>query len=153
MSLDWEGTTSSVPPPDSTSRGDLWVRFTSPVTSPSAKRAELQLLEQAKALAEADRHKDQFLAMLAHELRNPLAPIRYAVQILSSLGPKEPYLQRQQEIIDRQVNHMGRLLDDLLDVSRISRGKIRLQKEKLDLRTVLDRAVEGRPAADQRASP
>jgi PAS domain S-box-containing protein len=93
-----------------------------------AKRSETRLLEQAKSLAEADRQKDQFLAMLAHELRNPLAPIRYAVQILSALGPKESHLQRQQEIINRQVNHMGRLLDDLLDVSRISRGKIGCKK-------------------------
>lgn len=129
-----------VPVHDEAGRIVRW--FGSSTDIEDLKQAELHLLEQAKALAEADRRKDQFLAMLAHELRNPLAPIRYAVQILESVGSKESYLQHQRGIIERQVGHMSRLLDDLLDVSRISLSKIRLQKEKLDLRVVLDQAVE-----------
>jgi signal transduction histidine kinase len=87
----------------------------------------------AARLREADRRKDQFLAMLAHELRNPLAPIRNAVAILKQSGPAEPRVQRIRDIIERQVGHMAHLLDDLLDVSRITRGKIELRPERLDL--------------------
>ena len=107
-----------------------------------SKRAEEAVREANAKLHEADRRKDEFLAMLAHELRNPLAPVRNAVQILNLAGPKEPLLQRQRDIIDRQVTHMARLLDDLLDVSRITRGKITLKKEKVRLADVLARAVE-----------
>ena len=93
-------------------------------------------------LLEADRRKDEFLAMLSHELRNPLAPIRNAVQILRLSGGENPVALRQREIIDRQVTHMARLLDDLLDVSRITRGKIRLKWQRLDLRAIADHAIE-----------
>lgn len=103
------------------------------------------------ALREADRRKDEFLAMLAHELRNPLAPIRNAVQILRLTGPKEPTLDGARAMIERQVNHLVRLVDDLLDVSRISRGKIQLQKAPLDLAIVVQQAVEtSRPLIDSR---
>jgi two-component system CheB/CheR fusion protein len=95
-----------------------------------------------EALREADRHKDEFLAMLAHELRNPLAPVRNAVAVLQYAGSSDPRLQRQSDIINRQVTHMARLLDDLLDVSRITRGKIALQKQQLHLTDVLAHAVE-----------
>ncbi len=78
--------------------------------------------EMEAALKEADRRKDEFLATLAHELRNPLAPIRNAVQILMAKGPPDPELQWARGVIDRQVQQMARLLDDLLDVSRISRN-------------------------------
>lgn len=94
------------------------------------------------ALKESDRHKDEFLAMLAHELRNPLAPIRNAVQILHVKGPPVPELQWAREVIDRQVQQMTRLVDDLLDVSRISRGRIDLRKEQMELATVVSSAVE-----------
>ncbi|HJT78281.1 MAG TPA: PAS domain S-box protein, partial [Gemmataceae bacterium] len=77
-------------------------------------------------LKEANRRKDEFLAMLGHELRNPLAPIRNAVEVMKLLGPAEPNLQRARDMIDRQVRHLARLVDDLLDISRITRGKIRL---------------------------
>ena len=100
-----------------------------------SKRAE-------EDLREADRRKDEFLAMLAHELRNPLAPVRNAIQVLRIAGPSDPVLIRQREIIDRQVTHMARLLDDLLDVSRITRGKISLQKQPLQIVDVLAQAVE-----------
>jgi signal transduction histidine kinase len=84
-------------------------------------------------LREADHRKDEFLAMLAHELRNPLAPIRNAVALLKQIGPVDPRASRAQEIIDRQVGHMSHLLEDLLDVSRITRGKVELRPVCLDL--------------------
>lgn len=90
------------------------------------KRAESTLLE-------ADRRKDEFLAMLAHELRNPLGPIRNGVQILRKLRDDPQTRSRIWDMIDRQSTHMGRLVDDLLDVSRITRGKILLRHEELDL--------------------
>lgn len=104
---------------------------------------------QEEALREADRRKDEFLAMLAHELRNPLAPLRNAVQLLRRLGPSEPEIQWTREVIDRQVEHLVRLVDDLLDVSRITQGKITLKKEKVDLITIIGRALEtSRPLID-----
>jgi CheY-like chemotaxis protein len=89
--------------------------------------------------------------MLAHELRNPLAPIRNAVQLLRFLGSDQPQLAAIRDMIDRQVNQMVRLVDDLLDISRITRGKIRLQMEPVDLGTVVLQAVEtSRPLIDAR---
>jgi len=85
--------------------------------------------------------KDEFLAMLAHELRNPLAPIRTGLQVLR-LNPGEEAAERTREMMDRQIAHMVRLIDDLLDVSRVSRGKIELKKELLDLKTIVSLAVE-----------
>jgi signal transduction histidine kinase len=100
-------------------------------------------LEQANAaLRDADRHKDEFIAILAHELRNPLAPIRAAVDMMSLMPLDQPQLRWAREVIDRQTTHLSRLVDDLLDVSRISRGTIKLNKELLTLRTILDRSVE-----------
>jgi PAS domain S-box-containing protein len=99
--------------------------------------------KQAEAeLREADRRKDEFLATLAHELRNPLAPIRNAIQILMAKGPPDPELRFSREVIDRQVRHMARLLDDLLDVSRITHGKLELRKERIELAAVVRSAVE-----------
>jgi PAS domain S-box-containing protein len=94
------------------------------------------------SLKEADRRKDEFLATLAHELRNPLAPIRNAVQILKAKGPPDPELQWGREVIDRQVQVMARLLEDLLDVSRISRNRLELRKERVELVTVVEAALE-----------
>jgi signal transduction histidine kinase/DNA-binding response OmpR family regulator len=91
---------------------------------------------------QADRHKNEFLSMLAHELRNPLAPIRNAVQILRLRGTDDPELRVVRDMIDRQVHQLIRLVDDLLDMSRITRGKIRLQTEVVDLASVVARAVE-----------
>lgn len=106
------------------------------------KRAEEALREANEQLQEADRRKDEFLAMLAHELRNPLSPVRIAVEIMRLAAPKDPVLMRQREVIERQVSHMARLLDDLLDVSRITRGKIELKMQPLQLTDVLLHAVE-----------
>ena len=100
-------------------------------------------------LSEADRRKDEFLASLAHELRNPLAPIRTGVQILRMTGV-ESSSQTVLPMMERQLQHMTRLLDDLLDVSRISRGKIALRCERIDLRNVVEEAVEAsRPLIEQ----
>ena len=106
------------------------------------KRAEDALHEANAQLRDADRRKDEFLAMLAHELRNPLAPIRNAAQVLRLTAPQEAILQRQRDIIDRQVTHMAHLLDDLLDVSRVTRGNVRLKQQPITLTEVLARAVE-----------
>ncbi|WP_010583404.1 ATP-binding response regulator [Schlesneria paludicola] len=97
----------------------------------------------------ADRQKNDFLSMLAHELRNPLAPIRNAAQLLERHVPDEPGVRWACEVIDRQVIQMVRLVDDLLDVARITRDKIHLQREKIEVSTVIARAVEAsRPAID-----
>jgi signal transduction histidine kinase len=100
-------------------------------------------LEQMEAeLREADRRKDAFIATLAHELRNPLAPVRNAVQILQLQGGGEADSQRARAIIARQVGVMARLIDDLMDVSRINRGHIELRREPVALGRVLELAVE-----------
>jgi signal transduction histidine kinase/DNA-binding response OmpR family regulator len=95
-----------------------------------------------QSVQEGDRHKNEFLAMLAHELRNPLAPIRNAVEVMRLMGPGEAPLVQARDIIDRQVTHMARLIDDLLDMSRISRGKILLRKESVDLVKLVHAVVE-----------
>jgi signal transduction histidine kinase len=108
-------------------------------------RQAADLIESKRAqesLREANRRKDEFLATLAHELRNPLAPVRYALQVLrlKSSGPAD--LTWATELIDRQMREMTRLVDDLLDVSRISRDKLELRKERVDLTTALRGAIE-----------
>jgi signal transduction histidine kinase len=95
-----------------------------------------------QALKEADRHKDEFLAMLAHELRNPLAPILNAVQLMRMKPMPDPQLNRSREVIERQLTHLTRLVDDLLDVARITRGKINLSREPIELAALIARAVE-----------
>jgi len=113
------------------------------------KESEARFRTLADALKEADQRKDEFLATLAHELRNPLAPIRNAVQLLRVRGSSDPDSQWGREVIDRQVNQMVRLLDDLLDVSRISYNKLQLRKERIDLQTVVQSAIEtSRPLID-----
>jgi two-component system, chemotaxis family, CheB/CheR fusion protein len=115
------------------------------------KRAE-QLLQQSEAaLREADRRKDEFLAVLAHELRNPLAPIRYALATAKKSGRTGEQQRRAEEIIERQVAHMSRLLDDLLDVSRISHGTLELKKSHTELAAVIATATEtARPLIDSK---
>jgi PAS domain S-box-containing protein len=104
-----------------------------------------------RALEDADRRKDEFLAMLAHELRNPLAPIRNAAHTLGLLGPGDDRIRWVSGVIERQVGLMTRLVDDLLDVSRITSGKITLQREIVSVRAVLAQAVEAaRPLAEGR---
>ena len=116
------------------------------------RQAANQLRQNAADMSEADRRKDEFLAMLGHELRNPLAPISNALQLvrLSNQDPRREVCEAF-DIIERQIENMVRLVDDLLDVARITSGKIQLQKERIDLAAVVARAVEGaRPLIDAR---
>jgi PAS domain S-box-containing protein len=102
--------------------------------------------EVEEALKEADRRKDEFLAMLAHELRNPLAPIRTALEVLNIAGADAVKARQMRDMIERQVTHMARLIDDLLDVSRIARGKVQLRMERCDLVAIVrDVAEDYRP--------
>jgi PAS domain S-box-containing protein len=98
--------------------------------------------EAEDALKQADRRKDEFLATLAHELRNPLAPIRNSLYILREAGSRDPDTATICAMLDRQVNHLVRLVDDLLEVSRITRGKIELRQEQIDLASLVHSAVE-----------
>jgi PAS domain S-box-containing protein len=118
-----------------------------------AAQREIATREKAEAaLIEMDRRKDEFLATLAHELRNPLAPIRQAALISSAEGATEAQKRWSHEVISRQVHHMSLLLEDLLDISRITRGMLALRIERTDLSTVIDAAVEtARPALDAKA--
>jgi signal transduction histidine kinase/CheY-like chemotaxis protein len=102
----------------------------------------IQNTQLYRELREADRRKDEFLATLAHELRNPLAPIRNALQILKLPKLDAATVERSREMMERQVYHLVRLVDDLLDVSRVMRGKIELRKERVELASVVARAVE-----------
>jgi PAS domain S-box-containing protein len=132
---------------DATGRAVGLATVTQDVTE--RRRLEDDLRKLAADLAEADRRKNQFLATLAHELRNPLAPIRNAIQVLLLKGQPDPDLKWGREVIDRQVRHMARLLDDLLDVSRITHNKLELRKERIELSAVVQSAIEtSRPLID-----
>ena len=111
------------------------------------KTREAELARTEKALREADRRKDEFLAVLSHELRNPLAPIRNSLFVLGRAAPGSEEARKAQVIIDRQVTHLTRLVGDLLDVNRIRVGKIRLQRERIELGDLVRRTME-----DHRAS-
>jgi PAS domain S-box-containing protein len=131
---------SYVPTHDKSGQVDGWVAVLMDTT------AHHQMEE---ALREADRRKDEFLAVLAHELRNPLAPIRNSLNILRLTHQDDEAADEVCEMMERQVNHMVRLVDDLLEVSRITRGKIVLQKEPVELAAVIRSAVEAsRPLID-----
>jgi PAS domain S-box-containing protein len=98
--------------------------------------------EMEEALREADRRKDEFLATLSHELRNPLAPLRSSVELLRMTGALDAENGRMLDMMDRQVNHLVRLVDDLLEMSRISRGTLELRKERVALAAIVGNAVE-----------
>lgn len=112
----------------------------------------LQNAQLLQHIREADRRKDEFLAMLAHELRNPLAPLRSALDYFAAVGDGDDTARELREIMSRQVEHMGRIIDDLLDVSRINRGRIELRRNQADLATIVHGVVAGRRAvcADRR---
>ncbi|HVS77221.1 MAG TPA: PAS domain S-box protein, partial [Steroidobacteraceae bacterium] len=115
------------------------------------QRTIAELTRAEEALREADRRKDEFLAVLAHELRNPLAPIRFAVAMARKEATREAGRRQAQAIIERQVEHMSRLLDDLLDVSRITRGTLILRRSPVDLASVVAAAQESaRPIVEVR---
>ncbi|HXT49585.1 MAG TPA: ATP-binding protein, partial [Thermoanaerobaculia bacterium] len=118
-----------------------------------ARRAALALDNAAlyAELREADRRKDEFLAMLAHELRNPLSPVATSLQLLRIAGDDRERSERALAIMERQIGHIVRLVDDLLDVARITRGRIELRLQPLDLRSVVSHAVDNvRPRFDER---
>lgn len=94
------------------------------------------------ALRETDRRKDEYLASLAHELRNPLVPIRFALEIMRMAADRPELLEKNRLVVERQIKHMVRLIDDLMDVSRLSRGKIVLHRRRVDLAQVIEDAVE-----------
>jgi signal transduction histidine kinase len=100
-----------------------------------AKQAE-------EKLKEASRRKDEFLAMLSHELRNPLAPIRNAAEVMRRIAPSDPGIVWARDVVERQVTHLAQLVDDLLDVSRITRNAIDLRRDRIDIRVVLHSAIE-----------
>ena len=129
-------------------RGEL-IGF-SKVTRDLTERKGIEEERAARRAAEqANRAKDEFLAMLGHELRNPLAPIVTALQLMKLRGAGN--LTKEQQVIERQVNHMVRLVEDLLDVSRIAKGKLVLKKQHVDIRDVVARAIEiASPLLDQR---
>jgi signal transduction histidine kinase/ActR/RegA family two-component response regulator len=106
-----------------------------------ARRRQYEVRDLLGRQAEADRRKDEFLAMLGHELRNPLAAIRNALSVLDEVGSQEVQPVRQREVIMRQTRHLVRMVDDLLDVSRVTLGKIILQRRPVDLRDVVERCL------------
>ena len=106
------------------------------------KALEFELRSNATQLADADRRKDEFVAILAHELRHPLPPIRHATQLLKQPGGSAESIQLAATMLERQVDHMVRLVDDLLDASRVSRGQIQLRRGRIELSSAVHHAVE-----------
>ncbi|MGI4859286.1 MAG: hybrid sensor histidine kinase/response regulator [Janthinobacterium lividum] len=106
------------------------------------KQAEAQLTELNRQLSDADRRKDEFLATLAHELRNPLAPMRNVIELLRQKEFSDPQVLWSREVLERQLRHMTHLVDDLLEVSRITQGKLELRKQHVELASVIGAAVE-----------
>ena len=98
--------------------------------------------EAEEKLQQASRRKDEFLAMLSHELRNPLAPIRNAAEVMRRIAPADAGIAWAREVVERQVTHLAQLVDDLLDVSRITQGKISLRKEPVELGKVIQHSIE-----------
>jgi PAS domain S-box-containing protein len=106
------------------------------------KRLEASARHQAAELEETNRRKDEFLAMLGHELRTPLAPLSNALEVLRLRTGEDPQARWALEVAERQIRHAQRLVDDLLDVSRIGRGKLELRRERADLRSIVRHAIE-----------
>ena len=104
--------------------------------------ARFQLVQLNRRLRTELDQKDQFLAMLAHELRNPLAPMRTALELLQRFGEQRNLVERAHDVLGRQITHMARLLDDLLDVSRITSGRITMNLQELDLRDIVSEAID-----------
>jgi two-component system CheB/CheR fusion protein len=128
----------------------VWINLTVSLIrdSDGSPREVIAVVEDAterrcalQALREADNRKDEFLAMLGHELRNPLAPIRNAVEIIDLLGPHTPELTRQRDIVCRQVSHLSRLVDDLLDVGRITQGRVVIRQEPVSIKDVVAQSL------------
>jgi CheY-like chemotaxis protein len=126
--------------PDSSGQPIAFATVSQDITE--RKRLEDSLRRLATDLSDADRRKNEFLAMLAHELRNPLAPIRNAARALRLAGDGSDALRSASEVVERQIGQLTRLVDDLLDMSRITRGKIELRKERTELGPIVHQAVE-----------
>jgi signal transduction histidine kinase len=103
---------------------------------------ERELGRRAEELAETDRRKNEFLAVLAHELRNPMAPILAGTEVMRRIGIDDPRVVEIRDLLERQVHQLARLVDDLMDVARISHGKVALQKTTIDLATAVTSGVE-----------
>jgi PAS domain S-box-containing protein len=115
------------------------------------RRRQDELARSEQELRESDRKKDEFLAMLAHELRNPLAPISNAAQVVRALPSRSTELDWAMDVIERQIHQMTRLVDDLMDISRITRGRIELRTQRVDVATLVEMAVEScRPLLEDR---
>ena len=128
--------------PDGTIRE--WVGVHADITE--RKRDEEKLRQLAAELSEADHRKNEFLATLAHELRNPLAPIRNGLQLMKLAGGQHEAIDQARAMMERQLTHMVRLVDDLMDASRISQGKLELRKQPISLTAVLNSAIEASSA-------
>ena len=137
-----------IPLVDESKQARSFARVMHDLTDSQAQEAQKK---RADALAEANRSKEEFMALLSHELRNPLSPILNALNILRQMRTDDPIIEQAGSVIERQVGQMVRLVDDLLDISRITKGKLRLQKEQVDLRVAMNRAAESvRPFIDAR---
>src|SRR5262249_17809686 len=106
------------------------------------QQLEAFLRKQADFFKESDQRKNEFLAILAHELRNPLAPILTSLELFSLLGTTDPQVNQTRDIIERQVRYMVRLVDDLLDLTRIAQGKLSLRRTIFDVRQAINQAVQ-----------
>ena len=124
---------------DENKQARSFVRVMHDLTESQATEAQRQ---RADGLAEANRNREEFMALLSHELRSPLSPIVNALSILRQMRTNDPIIENAGNIIDRQVGQMVRLVDDLLDISRITKGKLRLTREKMELRVVANHAAE-----------
>ncbi len=118
------------------------MRPSPPASSPTSRQNESSLREQTASLKEVDQRKNDFLAILAHELRNPLAPILTSIEMFRLIGSGDVHLSRGREIVERQVKHMVRLIDDLLDLTRIAQGKLELRRTRFELVQAVNQAVQ-----------
>ncbi|CAB3696018.1 Sensor histidine kinase RcsC [Paraburkholderia sediminicola] len=136
------GVCETVVKPLANARGDTYGAVSVSRDITGRRRAEQQLQRLNLELSKADRRKDEFLATLAHELRNPLAPMRNVLEILRLKEFADPQLSWSRDVFDRQLQHMTHLVDDLLEVSRITQGKLELRKQRLELARAMQSAME-----------
>ncbi|ASL48219.1 Autoinducer 2 sensor kinase/phosphatase LuxQ [Burkholderia sp. AD24] len=136
------GVCDTVVKPLANARGDIYGAVCVSRDITERRRAEQQLQRLNLELSKADRRKDEFLATLAHELRNPLAPMRNVLEILRLKEFADPQLSWSRDVFDRQLQHMTHLVDDLLEVSRITQGKLELRKQRLELARAMQSAME-----------
>lgn len=146
------GVCETVVKPLANARGDIYGAVSINRDITERKRAEQQLKRLNLELSKADRRKDEFLATLAHELRNPLAPMRNVLEILRMKEFSDPQLSWSRDVFDRQLQHMTHLVDDLLEVSRITQGKLELRKQRLDLARAMQSAMEAARSTVQASS-